>query len=444
MTIEGSPRPWMSNVREADWSPDASTMAIVHAMPGEDLLEYPIGKVLYRSRGYVSDLRVSPDGMKVAFLDHQQKFDDRGWVRVVDAAGKVTTLAGEFWGEEGLAWLPDGSGVLFAANDRSASEKSVGDLSYQIRSASLAHPGVAATALTSPGDFTIHDVSADGRWLATRDDLRSGVAAHLRGDAADRDLSWLNQNWGPSLSSDGSKILFGDGTAGANYGVVWRKTDGSPIVQLGEGNPNGLSPDGELAFAQIFTPPSLVVYPLHAGDTIHPKTGTIEDAAFVDWFPDGKSVLLSGHEHDKPIRGYRLVLPDGLPVPILPEGTSPASVTRDGQFILAFRGTDAFWYPAAGGDPRPIPFVTPRDRGFGVGWAKDGRSPLVQNGADVPATVDMIDFATGKRTPFKTVTPGDLVGMMQMAVASMSADGQQYAIAYQKKLSTLFVVTQSK
>jgi eukaryotic-like serine/threonine-protein kinase len=104
MSIEGSPRPWMEGVREADWSPDGSTLAIVHDTGSSDRLEYPIGKVLYETTGYVSDVRISPDGNRVAFLDHQQRYDDRGWVKVVDASGKVTTLAGEFWGEEGLAW----------------------------------------------------------------------------------------------------------------------------------------------------------------------------------------------------------------------------------------------------------------------------------------------------------------------------------------------------
>ena len=78
----------------------------------------------------------------------------------------------------------------------------------------------------------IHDIAADGRWLATREDIRLGVGAHLDGDTADRDLSWLNQSWTSRLSRDGTRLLFGDGTAGKNYGVVWRPTDGSPIVGL--------------------------------------------------------------------------------------------------------------------------------------------------------------------------------------------------------------------
>src|SRR5207249_9171291 len=51
MSIEGSPRPWMEDVREADWSPDGSTLAIVHETGSRDRLEYPIGTVRYETTG---------------------------------------------------------------------------------------------------------------------------------------------------------------------------------------------------------------------------------------------------------------------------------------------------------------------------------------------------------------------------------------------------------
>src|SRR6185503_2125291 len=155
-------------VREADWSPDGSTLAIVHDLGVKDRLEYPIGTVLYENAGYVSDPRVSPDGARVAFLDHQQRYDDRGWVRVVDTMKKVTTLAGEFWGAEGLAWSRDGKTVLFAANDRQAADAArPGDVTYQVHSVPADGSGGSAPALTTPGDFTLQDVAPDGRWLAT-------------------------------------------------------------------------------------------------------------------------------------------------------------------------------------------------------------------------------------------------------------------------------------
>ena len=185
MSIDGSPRPWMENVREADWSPDGTTLAIVHDENSKDRLEYPIGTVLYETAGYVSDLRVSPDGSRVAFMDHQTRFDDRGWVKVVDRDKKVTTLAGEFWGEEGLAWAPDGKTLLFAANDRQTGDEGTpGDLSYQIHSVALAEPGKLCPALAESRRFLIHDIAADGRWLATREDIRLGVGARLDGDTA--------------------------------------------------------------------------------------------------------------------------------------------------------------------------------------------------------------------------------------------------------------------
>ena len=72
---------------------------------------------LHEVWGYLSDVRVSPDGSRVAVFEHQWQFDDRGWVKVVDLGGHVTTLAGEYMGMEGLAWTPDGATIVFSAND---------------------------------------------------------------------------------------------------------------------------------------------------------------------------------------------------------------------------------------------------------------------------------------------------------------------------------------
>ena len=74
----------------------------MHTVGLKDQLEYPIGKALYETAGYISDPRVSPDGTRVAFLDHQARYDDRGWVKVVDGAGAVTTLAGDTGEQEVL------------------------------------------------------------------------------------------------------------------------------------------------------------------------------------------------------------------------------------------------------------------------------------------------------------------------------------------------------
>jgi Tol biopolymer transport system component len=444
MSIEGSPRPWMQDVREADWSPDGTTLAIVHSVGTKDRLEYPIGTPLYETAGYISDPRVSPDGARVAFMDHQARFDDRGWVKVVDRSGKVTTLAGEFWGEEGLAWSRDGLTVYFAANDRQPDDEAqAGDITYQVRSATLASPGTSMSVLTTPGDFNLYDIAADGRWLATREDIRLGVGARVAGETSDRDLSWLNQNWGASISRDGTRFLFSDGTAGANYSVVWRKTDGSPIVRLGEGNVLGWSPDEKWALAHTFAPVQLIVYPMGAGETVRLKRGVIAEYQTALWFPDGKSVLVVGNAAGQPTRAYRQTIPDGEPMPILADGVWPAAIAPDGQTILGVAGDGTWnWYPVDGGASKPALGVSAQDNPTGVnGWSDDGRSFFIRTGNEIPATLDRVDVATGRRTTLRQIGPPDRAGVFTLSVTTVTHDGAQYAYRYQKRLSTMFVVT---
>ena len=73
-----APHEVTTGVREADWSPDGKSMAVIRDSAGTDLLEYPVGTVLVRSQGYLSDPRISPDGDAIAYLRHPARFDDRG------------------------------------------------------------------------------------------------------------------------------------------------------------------------------------------------------------------------------------------------------------------------------------------------------------------------------------------------------------------------------
>src|SRR6185295_15241006 len=111
----GAARDILEDVQEADWSPDGTKLAVVRWVNGQNHLEYPIGKVLHKTAGYISHPRISPNGNLVAFMDHQVKGDSRGWVAVVDLTGKKTVLSGEWSGEEGLAWSPAGDEIWFTA-----------------------------------------------------------------------------------------------------------------------------------------------------------------------------------------------------------------------------------------------------------------------------------------------------------------------------------------
>ena len=439
MTLEGAPRPWLDGVREADWSPDGSTLAIVRDLGTRDRLEYPIGTKLYEAGGYLSDPRVSPDGTRVAFMEHPARFDDRGYVKVVDTSGRVSTLAGEFWGEEGLVWLPDSSAVFFAASELSSSGRDPGEMTYQIWRAPADGTGTAGYALTSPGDFFIYDLAANGRWLASREEIRYGVVARGAGQAEERDLSWLNKSWTPSLSSDGQRVLFSDGNGGADYTVVWRKADGSPVVRMGDGDSLSWSPDGKWALAKITSTSQIVVYPFGAGEPVRLAQGPVHQSEWANWLADSQSIAFLGTEPSKAPRIYRQSIAGGEPQPILPESVHNALFSPDG-ITAAGAAADGTWsiYPLSGGAPRAIPGLGSSDTV--VAFSDDGRALIVRQGSKVPARLDRIDLSTGARTLFREFAPADTTGLARIAFSDtpMKADASQYAYAYVKRLSTLF------
>jgi hypothetical protein len=115
----GAPHPLMNEAYAADFAPNGTDLAVVHGGYGQQL-EYPIGHLVYTSPGSVSDVRVSPDGRSVAFVDHPSSSADRGSVALVDGAGTVHRLTQSFIDVRGLAWSPDGREVFFTAAEGGA------------------------------------------------------------------------------------------------------------------------------------------------------------------------------------------------------------------------------------------------------------------------------------------------------------------------------------
>src|SRR5713101_6586358 len=138
-------------------------------------------------------------------------------------------LSGGYWGEEGLAWSPRGDLIYFSA--------STGGTTYAPYAVPLS--GKARVALPTPSPVTVLDISREGRWLVAREDYQVSLMVRTPGAGSERDLSWLDFSNAPILSPDGRLLLFGEegAAAGLNYAVCFRKTDGSPVVRLGEGNP---------------------------------------------------------------------------------------------------------------------------------------------------------------------------------------------------------------
>jgi eukaryotic-like serine/threonine-protein kinase len=93
----------------------------------------------------------------------------------------------------------------------------------------------------------------------------------------------------------------------------------------------------------------------------------------------------------------------------LPLGNSSRRVSPDGKWVAA-EAPDrrAMLYATAGGTPRQIPNLTPDD--VVIRWTPDGRALYVYKQL-VQARVELLDLATGRRTPWKQIAPADAAGV---------------------------------
>jgi serine/threonine protein kinase/Tol biopolymer transport system component len=432
----GAPRALLENVLWADWSPNGKDLAVVRAVGALNRLEYPVGKVLYETGGWISHPRVSPKGDLIAFLNHPVWPDDRGSVEVVDLAGKRKVLSMGWESAEGVAWSPRGDEVWFAA------------IKYGLAHALYADTLSGKERLVEriAGGLTLMDISRDGRVLITRDDERNGIMGLPPGEKQERDLSWLDYSDPGDISADGKLLLFdeeGDG-GGPNYSIFLRKTDGSPAAHLGDGIAGGLSPDGNWAISVLPTTPSqIVLLPTGAGS---PKTldrYNIEDYGATDFFPDGQRILFSGSEHGHAMRDYVQDIEGGKPTPLTPEGVASPwkthPISPNGKSIIALDPDGKLYiYPSDGGDRRLLPGVLPGD--IPLRWGADGSSVFVTQPGEIPARIFRVDMVKVNRKLVAELSVADRTGLTGIRYIQITPDGKSYAYDFSRFLTELYVI----
>jgi Tol biopolymer transport system component len=419
-------------VSAADWGPDGASLAVIRHEGTKVRLEFPIGKVLYESDVVIYSPRVSPRGDQVAFIE--AIIDSGGEeVRVVDLAGKVTTLANNAL--SGLVWSPRGDEIWYA------------DWGV-LRAVTLA--GRQRVLTHFPGPITINDVSPDGRVLVTTAQWYQHLMFAGPGDAHERDLAWFEWALPAALSHDGKTLLFGDrGRGGGGPQPVHaylRRTDGAPAVRLGEGRPVALSPDGKWAISRLGTRPwHCVLLPTGPGEPRSLPLGDLECAG-ASWFPDGKRLAVTGIGPANAWRVYVQDVDGGTRRPLTPEGFSLGDPvyepSPDGKRVLAMAADGSgrhMVFPADGGEPKAVPSLGPRE--VSAGWGADSQSLYIYaEEADLPVRIDKLDLRTGRRVPFRTLAPPDVTAFGGIYMGRVTPDENAYVYSYGQFPCVLYVI----
>ncbi|MGH9488713.1 MAG: protein kinase domain-containing protein [Terriglobales bacterium] len=429
----GAPRPLLDNVQAACWNPAGSAFAIVRRDPasGEETLEYPPGHLLATTTGWFNFPRFSPDGSRIALLDHPTPTDNLGYVAVDDLSGHLRRLSGEYNPAYSLAWAPSGRELWVTG----LTESYGGPGHLNLYAVSLSG---ATRRLLSPmvPETTIEDVGPDGAVLLNGENLRVSALAFSPAAPEGRDLTVLSYAGFGGLSPDGREALVGDFMASANYATYLRSTAGGSPVRLGQGAALALSPDGKWALSLLTTRPTQIeLLPTGAG-TPRQLTHVNVNFSAARFLPDSGGIVAVGAPPGQPARTYRINL-EGQVTPLTPPGTAGDLPTPDGKDVLV-QAADQRWllFPLAGGTPIPVPQLAAGDQP--LRFAAEPGQLFVDDRREGGYVISSLSLRTGGRTPLHTIAQVPYsVGTAGFAI---SRDGRTYVYVYGQAPGTLYLL----
>jgi len=434
----GAPRPIANAVYEADWSPDGKQLAICRRSERGFQIEYPIGRPIYESSSWISDMRIAPSGREIAFLEHPYGGDNFGYVTVVDMNGKAEQLTGALYIAWGLAWHPI-SGEIWYTAAPTGLERSSSILLYAVSRGSEPREVFA-----SLGAITLHDIAPDGTVMLTQESMRRNIVGRREGDDEDQELSWFDWSFPTGLSADGSTLLFEEqGVASrGKYAFFLRPTDGGPAVRLDEGRGHDLSRDGEYVLTMTTTKPErLLLVPTGAGETREVPVTGIDHFMTARFLPGEREVALLGSRKGEGIRLWTVpvtggearacsepVISDSFFWAVSPDGTRVAVVSGQRTLLYSLSG-DAEPEPLRGAEPGEVP----------VRWGKDDTLLLFRRG-ERQGDVTAVNLVSGERRFVQSVRPPDGTGVDGIYPVRYAESNDSYVFGYRLMLSSLFLV----
>ncbi|MDQ6891272.1 MAG: serine/threonine-protein kinase [Acidobacteriota bacterium] len=422
----GAPRELLEDAYAADWSPDAKSLALARYVDGKNRLEFPAGRVLYESIPFaLNHISISPSGDRVAFVSRLSLY--------------VTEPGG---GARDLRERP-----LEAVWNRPTNEIWFNSVAAGTTELFAVVPGRPKRRVTTlPGDFVLHDISADGRVLLGRTSESSEIFGDFPGDAR-RNLSHLDRSVAVAVADSGDTVVFNEVGQGDRSGVYLRRTDGSPPKRLAERFAWALSPDGKFVLANARPDLRIFLIPTGPGQQKRIETPGVKPGGRMGFFPDNQRIWFMGED---PVQGRRAWVQDligGKPRALTPPGVVMPVMSGDGRFVCA-RAPNGAWYlysTESTTEAHKVVGLLPGEEP--TQWTADGkllyvRSPdeLLPGESTIITRVHRLDPHTGHRELWKEMPPINPSGGGAIGAIFFSADGKTCVYTHHRYTSELFLV----
>lgn len=374
--LGGQIRPLLSNIAWADWAPRNHFFVVVVDQKADRTLEVvdqngkPV-RILDRTPGAFSNVRISPDEKSVAYIAHPSMVSEEGSIRLASVLdGTIKNLTPNFATCLGLDWEPKSGEIWFTT----AQHSSLAALFAVNRNGQLRQ------IYSAPDWLYLFDISPDGSSILIGT-IAGTTALMVQKEGKDAtDLSWSATTAVSDISRDGKTILFSAAQTLSNpdFSIWMRNIDGEMPIRLDAGSDGRFSPDGREVVALTageYGSGQIIIVPTAAGSLqqITKANGEFDKPVFS---ADGSYLLAAYRPAHKGVAIWKLSLSGQLLKQLTPDGCDDPVVSPDGKFIAGgcsdFANVTTF--PVSGGTGTLIwkaptgEFVNP------LRWSADGKS----------------------------------------------------------------------
>ena len=371
----------------------------------------------------------SPDGRHLAFIRALKNASNAVFVvplsSTLQPVGPPTRITSESWNVLGLAWTPDGNGLVFSSGGHVGISRLQRIAFTTAQSEQPAKPellpfgeGAAAVTIARTGRLVYAVQSRDsGLWsLPLTASQNPPVPVPVASSTYDEHT--------PDYSPDGKRLAFASTRSGDEE--IWISNhDGSNPVQLTFmkgplcANPRW-SPDGGTILFSSRREGSGDLY-LLSPDTGELRRITDDAAEEFDprWSRDGRSIYFGSTRTGRP-EVWQMSAAGGTAVRITQHGGQTATESPDGRFLYYAKMTSIWRVPVGGGEERPVVDGLSHALNFvvaarGLYFLALGDTPAgtisMFSASPQSTSIDFFEYATGKRTTLFNVGKRSWIGM---------------------------------